>query len=79
MFTKLRETRVVEQFTAVPEDDRVFEKTKRRICCAVPADAETSSSSSASPAKRTVTKFEKPESGFMESGLPVATLEVGAG
>ena len=59
----------------MPEDDRVFEKTKRRICCAVPADAETSSS--ASPAKRTVTKFEKPESGFMESGLPVATLEVG--
>ena len=31
VFTKLRETKVVEQFTAVPEDGQVFEKTKRRI------------------------------------------------
>jgi hypothetical protein len=63
----------VEQFSAVPEDDRVHEKTKRRICCALPADSEAASSSSSS---RVVTKFESPQSGLAERGLPAATIEV---
>jgi len=73
VFTKLRETLVSEQFSAVPEDDRVFEKTKRRICCAVPTDSE--SGPNESPNKQ-VKKFDKPQSGLMESGLPAASIEV---
>ena len=37
VFTKLKESTVTEEFRAVPEDDRVHEKTKRRICCAADA------------------------------------------
>ena len=73
VFTKLRETLVSEQFSAVPEDDRVFEKTKRRICCAVPADSE--SGPSESPNKQ-VKKFDKPQAGLAESGLPAASIAV---
>ena len=73
VFTKLRETLVSEQFSAVPEDDRVFEKTKRRICCAVPADSEDAPGES--PNKK-VKKYEKPQSGLAESGLPAASIEV---
>ena len=73
VFTKLRETKVVEQFTAVPEDGQVFEKTKRRICCALPPDAE---GGEAGNAAKVVRKFETPESGLVETGLPVASLEV---
>lgn len=73
VFTKLRETLVSEQFSAVPEDDRVFEKTKRRICCAVPTDSE--SAPGESPNKQ-VKKYDKPQSGLAESGLPAASIEV---
>ena len=73
VFTKLRETKVVEQFTAVPEDGQVFEKTKRRICCALPQDAEGAGSGSAG---KVVRRFDNPESGLVETGLPVVTLEV---
>ena len=73
VFTKLRETKVVEQFTAVPEDGQVFEKTKRRICCALPPDAEGGDAGSTA---KVVRKFETPESGLVETGLPVASLEV---
>ena len=73
VFTKLRETKVVEQFTAVPEDGQVFEKTKRRICCALPQDAEAAGSGSAG---KVVRRFDNPESGLVETGLPVVTLEV---
>ena len=73
VFTKLRETKVVEQFTAVPEDGQVFEKTKRRICCALPPDAEGGDAGSTA---KVVRRFETPESGLVESGLPVASLEV---
>ena len=73
VFTKLRETKVVEQFTAVPEDGQVFEKTKRRICCALPPDAEGGEAGSAA---KVVRKFETPENGLVETGLPVASLEV---
>jgi len=73
VFTKLRETLVSEQFSAVPEDDKVFEKTKRRICCAVPTDSE--SAPGESPNKQ-VKKYDKPQSGLAESGLPAASIEV---
>ena len=73
VFTKLRETKVVEQFTAVPEDGQVFEKTKRRICCALPQDAEGGGSGSGG---KVVRRFDNPESGLVETGLPVVTLEV---
>ena len=73
VFTKLRETKVVEQFTAVPEDGQVFEKTKRRICCALPPDAEGGEAGSVA---KVVRKFETPENGLVETGLPVASLEV---
>lgn len=73
VFTKLRETKVVEQFTAVPEDGQVFEKTKRRICCALPQDGEGAGSGSGG---KVVRRFDNPESGLVETGLPVVTLEV---
>ena len=41
VFTKLKETLVSQQFSAVPEGDRVLEKTKRRVCCSVAADSDT--------------------------------------
>jgi len=69
VYTKLRESRVVEQFSAVPEDDRVLERTKRRICCAAPPEE------AGGPAK-VVRKFDTPESGLVETGLPVASIEV---
>ena len=74
VFTKLRETKVVEQFTAVPEDGQVFEKTKRRICCALPQHGEGAASGSGGG--KVVRRFDNPESGLVETGLPVVTLEV---
>ena len=74
VFTKLRETKVLEQFTAVPEDGQVFEKTKRRICCALPPDAEGGDAGGSTG--KVVRKFSTPESGLVETGLPVASLEV---
>ena len=73
VFTKLRETLVNEQFSAVPEDDRVFEKTKRRICCAVPSDSDADIRDQSN---KQVKRYETPQAGLVESGLPAATIEV---
>ena len=73
VFTRLRETLVSEQHSSVPEDDRVLEKTKRRVCCSVGSDeinvTETDNN-------KTVLRFASPQAGLAEAGLPSATIEV---
>lgn len=75
VFTKLKETLVTEQFSTVPEDDRVFEKTKRRICCAVPPP-DKDDSEYAKNGNKTVKTYEQPTAGLAETGAPAAVLEV---
>ena len=77
VFTKLRETVVSEQFSAVPEDDRVLEKTKRRVCCSVSNNEDDDVDvTSVGPSNKQIRKFSTPQAGLVESGLPVATIEV---
>lgn len=88
VFTKLKETLVSQQFSATPEDDRVLEKTKRRICCSAArddADVDVttvdpgpgpSSSSLRAASNKQVTRFDTPQAGLKESGRPGATIKV---
>ena len=91
VFTKLKETLVSHQFSATPEDDRVLEKTKRRICCSAardeadvdvtsvdPGPGPSSSSLRAGRAasSKQVTRFDTPQAGLKESGRPAATIKV---
>ena len=76
IFTKLRETVVSEQFSAVPEDDRVLEKTKRRVCCSVSNNDEEVDVTSVQAHNKQVRKFSTPQAGLAESGLPAATINV---
>ena len=77
VFTKLRKTVVSEQFSAVPEDDRVLEKTKRRVCCSVSNNEDDDVDvTSVGPSNKQIRKFSTPQAGLVESGLPVATIEV---
>lgn len=90
VFTKLKETLVSHQFSATPEDDRVLEKTKRRICCSAardeadvdvtsvdpgPGPSSSSLRAGASSSKQ-VTRFDTPQAGLKESGRPAATIKV---
>ena len=74
IFTKLRETVVSEQFSAVPEDDRVLEKTKRRVCCSVSKEEDEVDVTSITNNKQ-VRKYSTPQAGLVECGLPAATIE----
>ena len=78
VFTKLRETLVSEQYNAIPEDDRVLEKTKRRICCSVSTDdnVDITSITNSNNSNRQVKRFSTPQAGLAECGLPAATIEV---
>ena len=77
VFTKLQETMVSQQFSAVPEDDRVFEKTKRRICCAVPNDSESSHTQEDSQSQnKKIKTYETPQAGLVERGAAAASIEV---
>ena len=88
VFTKLKETLVSQQFSATPEDDRVLEKTKRRICCSAARDEADvdvttvdpgpgpSSSSLRAASNKQVTRFDTPQAGLKESGRPAATIKV---
>ena len=85
VFTKLRETLVSQQFSATPDDDRVLEKTKRRICCSAAreeADVDVTSlepgpsSSLQSASNKQVKRFDTPQAGLKESGRPAATIKV---
>ena len=88
VFTKLKESLVSHTFSATLEDDRVLEKTKRRICCSSAreeADVDVTSvdpgPSSSSPragasSSKQVTRFDSPQPGLKESGRPAATIKV---
>ena len=73
VFTRLRETFVNEQHRSVPEDDRVLEKTKRRVCCSVGSDEVNVTEPDSN---KTVRRFDSPQAGLAECGLPSATIEV---
>ena len=73
VFTRLRETLVSEQRRSVPEDDRVLEKTKRRVCCSVGSDEINVTETDTN---KTVKRFDSPQAGLAEVGLPSATIEV---
>ena len=60
---------MVEQWSAVPEDGRVLEATKRRVSC-VP-DPEL-----AGQEQVRVVRLAQPEAGLVEVGPPVAELTV---
>lgn len=75
VFTRLRETLVSEQHSSVPEDDRVLEKTKRRVCCSVGSDEVNVTEMDNN---KSVTRFASPQAGLAEAGLPAATIEVRA-
>ena len=89
VYTKLKETVVSQQFSATPEDDRVLEKTKRRICCSAARDEAAdvdvtsvdpgpgpSSSSLRAGGYKQITRFDTPQAGLKESGRPAATIKV---
>ena len=89
VYTKLRETVVSQQFSATPEDDRVLEKTKRRICCSAARDEAAdvdvttvdpgpgpSSSSLRAGGNKQVTRFDTPQAGLKECGRPAAEIKV---
>ena len=76
VFTKLRETLVSEQYSALPEDDRVLEKTKRRICCSVNSEDNIDVVGNGNQTNRQVKRFEEPQAGLKECGLPAATIQV---
>ena len=63
-----------EQFSSVPEDDRVLEKTKRRVCCSVGSEEINVTEPDS---HKMVRRFDSPQAGLAESGLPSATVEVG--
>ena len=62
-----------EQYTSVPEDDRVLEKTKRRVCCSVSSEEINVTEPDSN---KMVRRFDSPQAGLAESGLPSATIEV---
>ena len=89
VYTKLKETVVSQQFSATPEDDRVLEKTKRRICCSAARDEAAdvdvtsidpgpgpSSSSPKAGGNKQITRFDTPQAGLKECGRPAATIKV---
>ena len=63
IWTKLGESYVIEEFKAMPVDDRAFEKRKQRICI---ADSEEGGTE--------VKRFEKPVGGLVGKGPPQAIL-----
>ena len=63
VWTKLCESYVIEEFKAMPVDDRAFEKRKQRICI---ADSEEGGTE--------VKRFEKPVGGLVGKGPPQAIL-----
>ena len=63
VWTKLCESYVIEEFKAMPVDDRAFEKRKQRICI---ADSEEGGTE--------VRRFEKPVGGLVGKGPPQAIL-----
>ena len=63
IWTKLGESYVIEEFKAMPVDDRAFEKRKQRICI---ADSEEGGTE--------VRRFEKPIGGLVGKGPPQAIL-----
>ena len=73
VFTRLRETVVSEQHSFIPEDDRVLEKTKRRVCCSVGSDELNITEPDST---KTVRRFDSPQAGLAEYGLPAATIQV---
>ena len=67
------ETIFSEQFSSVPEDDRVLEKTKRRVCCSVGSEEINVTEPDGN---KMVRRFDSPQAGLAEAGLPSATIEV---
>ena len=63
VWTKLCESYVIEEFKAMPVDDRAFEKRKQRICI---ADSEEGGTE--------VRRFDKPVGGLVGKGPPQAIL-----
>ena len=80
VFTKLKETLVSQQYSAVPEDDKVLEKTKRRICCSVSNtnddNIDVVGTSTGSSSNKQVRTFEEPQAGLVESGAPAAVIQI---
>ena len=78
IWTNLRRTKVVDQYRAVPEDDRTYEKRKQKICFAHTAEQKEYAliveKTNGTVVRKNVMDFKKHAVGFIGRGPPQATI-----